>query len=283
MKRSIFSLLSAICLLTALSLFTACQKSNSGSKGSTTNPLGGTSGSTDYVKSITTVAQTPNGTDTGTISYTYDDQNRCTAEISGDTTYYTYSANTMTSTEGMYVTTYYLNGSGAADSAHFVVSSPGYSLGGYTFPPTTSTTVFRYTYNGSGYMSRFDMYQQTPDGDSLEDTRLFTFTSGNLTLVDDVTAGMNTTFPYTNQTTSTAGTAPDGFLGADLGVSGSSLIIFGKPNTNLVASIPSAVGTMSYTTNFTYTLDGQNRISTTTEKGLPGDQSGSAILYYTYY
>lgn len=261
MKKSLFI------LLAAGSILTACQKSSSGSNN---NP----NGTTDRIKTINTVTQTPAGSDSVLTTFYYNAQNNYTMEVTGtDTTFYTYTSNTMTTSENGYVTTYYLNASGRADSAREVVTSGN----------NTATAVFKYTYGSNGEMSEYNAYLVTAGGEMLEDTRTFTFTNGNLTLVDDITLNAHIPYTYTTLTTKTAYTEPEAVTGSDLGTGAVGNPIFGVPNTNLVATYEVEVNNSVYTITNSYTLDSQSRITTITATPAQGAPISPTVAKYTYY
>lgn len=265
-----------LAFMSAALLLAACSKKSSGS-GS------GSGGSTDMVKSITTTLKAPSGTSTSVNTFVYDSQNRPIQSISGpDTAYYTYTANTLTSVGEGFMTVYFLNASGTADSAYQAYDVPGIAAG-VTNPLSNGTFVYYYTYSSNGYLARTYQYQVSPVGDTVVAAYLYTVTNGNITEVTDSVSVTSTPLTYTNQTTTTHPLPPDPFAGAVLPFGPSAPTnLFGHPNANLIATIPETIGTLSNTIKVTYTLDGQGRIATVTED-TPAGLLAPSISTYLYY
>lgn len=276
---------SAFLLLTCAGLVTACSKNNNGSGngGNNGNP-GGASGSTDQIKQITLITPISGRNDTSIQQFEYDAQGRCTQYTQNNSTTpvttYSYGTGTMTSDGGGFETKYFLNASGNADSAYL---APFGST--VTLPPASGTYIFRYFYNGSGYLIKQQQLQVNDDGSISElESDLFTISGGNITVVTDSANQASTPLTYTNQTTTTQPLPPDPVLGAALSFlnAGPSVALFGKGNTNLLADFPESIGNTTTNIKLTYQLDSQGRISKTTED-TPEGASGPASVYYTYY
>lgn len=267
-------------------LLTACSKTNNnnnGGNGGGGNP-GGPSGSTDRIRQITLITPIGGRNDTGYQNFVYDAQGRCTQYTqnngTGPVTTYTYGTNTVTSDGGGFETKYFLNASGNADSAY---QAPfGATV---TLPPGSGSYIYKYFYNGSGYLVKQQQFQVNDDGSITEqEAETFTISGGNVTLVTDSASQASISLTYTNQTTTTQPLPPDPLVGAALSFlnAGPSVTLFGKGNANLLTVFPESIGNTTTDIKLTYQLDSQGRISKTLED-TPAGASGPATVYYTYY
>lgn len=259
-------------LIGLLSLASGCSKTGVGSSnnGGTGNNPGGSSGATNRVKIVTLVPATRDGNgniDTVFIHYTWNAQNQCTEVLENqDTTYYTYTASTLTSQQGAAMITYRLNASGATDSA----------IETYNFLGFITTTLYRYTYDAGGYISTMKYYAVTARGDSLEGGFNYAVSGGNVTGATDINTQILYSYTYTSATTTTAPLPPDPLFGPLIDVTDpqGSGNLFGTPDANLLGSIPGL--------SFTTSLDAQKRITKVLESTVPTDTL-YATAYYTYY
>jgi hypothetical protein len=296
MKKTILILATAILFMGMLE---GCRKTigDAGGSGSGSGGLG-SNGTTNYVKTLATVIYDSTGAKIDSIinAYTYDGQNRYTQYISSiyvfnsnypqghfssaDTTIYTYTTKTETistpeGTNNIYYTygVYYLNTTGTlADSAIWLLGSLGPAFGA-NYP-----LVAKYFYDANGYLIKEDFYVRANGKDSLESENKFTITNGNTTQVynaQNSPTSYNLTF--TNLTTSTVGLPPELFIPLNEIYGGDG--ITGHTSVNLI----------NFYNSYTYSLDGQNRITKikgglfqTNNSGITKPY-GSFIDYYTYY
>lgn len=260
-------------VITAL-LFTACNKSNSGSGGSGTdstgNPGGGGTSSGNFIKSINTISydiQTPGlKEDSNVISYTYDAQGRSTLIvnnlydltaqgklINSDTTRYNFGSGNFTVTEGKTTTKYYLNAAGKlADSSYKTITGQ------------IGTTVDKYFYDANSYLTKRDEYFLSGGSSVLTIEAIYTIVNGNTTLELDnkdsvlqYTYSSQASVPAINDYIETNGIT--GHRSIDVLTSATAL---GLPIT------------------FTYTFDSKGRAATITEK--LGGVAVDAIVTYVY-
>lgn len=169
------------------------------------------------------------------------------------------------------LTTYYPDKqSGYADSSfEMVTSAPGGAAGPFSF-----FTV--YSYDANGYWAQEKEYQGYNGATTLYATATYTVSNGNTTRISALE-----TNGATQTSTFSFGSSPN-----SMAYYNTHIAVTGKPNANLVTSMTSSTTSpggpsSSFTLNYSYVFDSQNRVVQFTEK-TPGGrvQSRGWLSYY---